>query len=258
MQLYSNNLIGHHPSNQNQLFSGSDNEESYKQNLKTKPIDWYYRTANISYNRNSFGHRCKEVSEVDLDNYILFAGCSFTEGYGLEIEKTYPYIVSNLFNCDYYNLAVGGIGNDAVFHNIFVWLCSQQKKPKAIVLQWPYTERCITIAEDSSEMTVDRDTRIITIAPTNSDPIHQKFISISDEINYFKTVELLNKQKINHLRNEFKIPIIEIRLRDEITFYDENIVFFLNIDYARDNHYGMESHRVFCKSLYLKLADKLL
>ena len=42
----------------------------------------------------------------DQDNYILFIGCSHTMGVGLELEKTYPHILSEKLKMDYYNLAV--------------------------------------------------------------------------------------------------------------------------------------------------------
>jgi len=258
MQLYSNNLIGTHPSKQYQLFSGPDSEVLYQQNLKNQSEDWYYRNVKIEYDRNSNGHRCKELTDIDQDNYILYAGCSFTEGIGLELEKTYPYITSELLGCDYYNLAVSGAGNDLALHNTFVWLCSVVKKPKAVIFQWPFTERLFTVATDPTGLPVDRDMGIRTINPHGKDDDVQRLVRFADEMYYFKTVELLNKQKINHLRSLLNIPIIEVCLQGGTGFQDDNLVHFEHVlnDFARDNHYGIKSHRAFSEKLYTYIQKK--
>jgi DNA polymerase III alpha subunit len=53
-----------------------------------------------------------KIEDIDLNNYILFIGCSHTEGIGLELQTTYPYLVSEELKCDYYNLGLGGTGID--------------------------------------------------------------------------------------------------------------------------------------------------
>ena len=51
MLSFNNNLIGHDNPESTVFFLGNDDEELYQTNLKTKPIDWYYRNKHISYIR---------------------------------------------------------------------------------------------------------------------------------------------------------------------------------------------------------------
>ena len=96
----NNDFLGYHPKEHNVRFSGTDTSKIFLENLKTQSNDWYYRSNIISYDRNSNGHRCKNIDEIDLNNYILFIGCSHTEGIGLKLEDTYPYLLSNKLECD--------------------------------------------------------------------------------------------------------------------------------------------------------------
>jgi hypothetical protein len=98
-------------------------------------------SAVISSEYNSDGHRCKEMADIDLDNYVLFAGSSHSEGVGVEIDESFPAIVAKEFGCDYYNLSVGGGGLDAVEHNLLLWFLQHDKPPKFIFCEWPPAER---------------------------------------------------------------------------------------------------------------------
>ena len=86
---------------------------------------------------NSFGHRCKEIADLDFDNYVLFAGCSHTVGVGVTVKQSYPYRVAKKLKCDYYNLGLGGGGIDAVEHNLLAWFTLYDKPPKYIFCEWP-------------------------------------------------------------------------------------------------------------------------
>ena len=79
IQLYNDILYG--SSNHDPEFSliGGDSRDIFEKLLKTQPADWVYRTKKVKYERNRFGHRCKEIEQVGED-FILFAGCSLTEG----------------------------------------------------------------------------------------------------------------------------------------------------------------------------------
>lgn len=86
---------------------------------------------------NSAGFRCKEFDDIDMDNYILFAGSSHVEGIGVNPDQTFGHIVSAAMKCDQVNLGVGGGGIDAVEHNLLMWFLKYDKLPKAIVVEWP-------------------------------------------------------------------------------------------------------------------------
>jgi len=106
-----------------------------KQPFSTSPFVHSGRVGDPEY--NSFGHRCKEIAELDFDNYVLFTGCSHTTGIGVTIKQSYPYKVSKKLKCDYYNLGVGGGGVDGVEHNLLIWFTLYDKPPKYIFCEWP-------------------------------------------------------------------------------------------------------------------------
>ena len=124
----NNGFLGYRNSSEIEYFSGSDTEELFNENLRTKPVDWIYRTKQISYVRNKNGHRCNEL-EILKNEYILYTGCSHTEGIGIALEDSYAYISSKNLGTDYYNLGLGGSGIDAMIYNLSVWFAITPKKP---------------------------------------------------------------------------------------------------------------------------------
>jgi len=83
---------------------------------------------------NSRGHRCSEIEDIDLRNYILFAGDNVAIDYQNEIEKTYPYLISNMLGMDYYNLAIFNGGVECLKFNLLSWLAKIKQQPKAIII----------------------------------------------------------------------------------------------------------------------------
>jgi len=244
MILFENDFIGYEPAVHNVLFSGSDTEELYAQNLKSKPNDWYYRTNQISYIRNSNGHRCREIKDIDLSNYILYAGCSHTEGIGLELEKTYPYMLSKLVNCDYYNLGIGGTGIDVLLHNLIVWFGTVKQKPKLVIIQWPvWTRYARFVKEPTNENLLDNGVWLIG---GFKDPTLME----GESVHYFKTIEHLARIKINHI---IDVPIINVGFTDYPSISNDDFVIFEQTDTARDPHLGIESNKNLTSKLYHRL-----
>lgn len=256
----NNDFIGYNLFHRNTEFSCSDTEELYQKNLKIQPIDWYYRDHKISYVRNSNGHRCKDISDIDLDNYILTAGCSLAEGIGLELEKTYPYLLSQQMNCDYYNLGVGGTGVDVMIHNLTIWL-STYKKPKLLIIQWPRPERFFVFGRNPHSF---NDINLITDSPKSVGPWttnqHEStMLATGDYIHYFKTVEVLASIKLK----SFKIPQINITptpIEKSVPLYKDYITFH-RTDLARDltapdiAHFGIISHQLLVESINKRLIN---
>ena len=178
----NNGFLGHHPNYHNVKFHGSDSKEVFEHNLKIQPNDWYYRTHEITYDRNSNGHRCKEIKDINLDNYILFAGCSHTEGVGLELEKTYPYLLAQKMKCDYYNLAVGGTGVDVLNHNIVSWFAKIKQPPKLLIVQWQVQGR-VTVKNFSNDSELWYTYGAWTARENKDVGI---FLSFGNAINFFK------------------------------------------------------------------------
>jgi len=212
MQFFDN-FIGYETQHHNEEFSGSDTEELFKKSLLTKPDDWYYRTHPISYIRNSTGHRSKELGDLDLDNYILFTGCSLTEGIGLELEKTYPHIVSNKFNADYYSLALGGTGPDVVMYNLVQWYNIVKTPPKALVIQWPCNARYSVINKEKGQ------DHLTSIGPwmAKDNPDIGKFLTYGElsTVLYFSSKKTIAERLIKSL---FTCPVIYFEMTDFATF----------------------------------------
>lgn len=88
----------------------------------------------IDYNLNSYGYRCNEFDNQE----ILILGCSHTEGHGLPLELTWPYLISKKMNKDYINLAKGGEGAQAQITKAFQFF-KEFYKPKYIFAVFPIT-----------------------------------------------------------------------------------------------------------------------
>jgi hypothetical protein len=224
---FNNDFLGYKP-NTVLKFCGSDTEELYHQNLKTKPADWYYRTADISYEYNSFGHRCKNLNDIDLDNYILFSGCSYVEGIGLELKKTFPHIVSDELGTDYYNLGVGGSGIDVMTYNLVTWFSKVKKLPKAVVIMWTFEERFATWSFPEHRFKFN--------IPNMTDENTARFMSLGQQLDYFKTKKNLNSRSVKQLYSETNIIELET---SALTRYDV----------ARDLHPGIMSHQILAKKI---------
>jgi hypothetical protein len=227
---FADGLLGYATDRRFELFTGSDSEELLEKNLKEKPSNWYYRTNTISYKRNLNGHRCKNISDVDLNNYILTVGCSHTEGIGLNVENTYSHVLSNKLNTDYYNLGIGGGGIDLIEYNLLTWFSTITKQPKLVVVQWPDLSRYLTkLHKDDQE--------IVPVGAWRQERVISNFMIAGSDNNFFHTRQLLSNKL---LKNFIKVPQIHIKM---YTNDPVEGILMENIDLGRDGiHYGKDSH----------------
>lgn len=141
IKLYNNFVFGPaHTEKSNFFIAGSDSYENYQKNLKTQPYNWLYRKKIVTYERNKFGHRSKDLENLS-PGYGLFTGCSITFGSAVTLEDSYPFKASKKLGVDYYNLAVEGSGPDLLVYNLMSWLQHVTLKPSFIILQWPESSR---------------------------------------------------------------------------------------------------------------------
>jgi hypothetical protein len=242
MNKFNNNFIGYKETQRYELFSGSDNKELYEKNLKTKPDDWYYRTNTLDYKRNSLGHRCNEIADIDLENYILTVGCSHTEGIGLEVEETYTHQLSKKFKCDYYNMGMAGTGIDTMMHNLTVWFATVKKQPKLVVMQFPDVARFNIIQIEQEATNIDIENANISPWAINTPGLtrsQKHFIALGESINYFKSKVTFARALSKAL---IQVPIIEVHvwLPHELPHQ----LFFKGVDEARDGHRGIMSNYI--------------
>lgn len=184
--------------------------------------------------------RCKTIDSIDLNNYVLFTGTSHTEGVGVDVEESFPYLVSKYFNYDYFNLAVGGTGTDVIEHNLLVWsYLFKDHQPKYVFIEWPPEERYA--AQYSG---------------------HTNFVEAGNWSDDQNAVELLIKGKkvfknrllmlYNLSRSLFKCPVINLRYSSLVTedMNNSNMIWIQRLDRGTDDaHPGPESHKDVSKKI---------
>lgn len=187
-------------------FFGADNLEQYLKNLKKMPVTWEYKDKKISYDYNNLGHRSKNIDEINLNDYILFTGCSNTAGIGLALEDTYSYIVSKRLNIDYYNLALGGTGDDVLLNNILIWFSKIKQKPKYIIIQLSSLTRACYL-KDSKIHPMIGSTGVWSEEQSIID-----FFVLGSQFGYFEARRFILRNIINNFLSD--IPIIILNLED--------------------------------------------
>jgi len=181
---------------------------------------------------NSNGHRSKNVEDIDTSNYILFAGCSHTAGYGLEVEEIYTHQLAHHLNMDYYNMGVGGSGCDVMFYNVMTWFHKYEHKPKLIVLQWPFQLRYARSHDDKNSDHVQTEG-----SWSKEDCIN--FSILGERIGYFS----LRTKLYYNLLNQLNIPIVNVSFSEYSNKIISDYIEFQDLDKSRDGmHLGPISH----------------
>lgn len=222
---FHNGFVGENVTNKVLNFFGTDNIVTLNRNLETATNDWYYKDKEITYSLNDYGHRCKSIQDIDPDNYILFLGCSVTMGIGVELEKSFSYLIAQEKKCDYYNLSLVGTGLDILEHNLVNWFFTIKKKPKYVVLQYPESTRFVSKIPGFSDL--------LKCGVWLQTEEHKRFIINSDQSGYF----LARSKIISNLINTIvDVPSIKINLGG-FQKYDNGII-CKHLDYARDLLHG--------------------
>jgi hypothetical protein len=245
MKFYED-FIGEDTSDTIMYYTGGDTEEQYLENVKSQPIDWYYKDKSISYNFNKHGHRSKNISDIDLNNYILFAGCSHTMGVGLELETTYPYIISKELGLDYYNIAIAASGPDVLQHNVLNWYYSIPQKPKLIMVQWPDHSRFLSYNTEYKNLMPKGNWR-------GDDETLRFIVDCEDSGLFYARKKFITEL----LSNVLQVPLIKFNYANQIG-YDHDPLKMRKVDLARDlAHSGPLSHKKFSDSLIPIVSEKL-
>lgn len=226
-RLYDAGYIGMNiPNIEVEWRDNKDSENEYIKNIKKHPSELaYFKDRKLLYKFNDYGHRCKNINEIDLDNYILFVGCSHTEGTGNYLEDTFPYIVSEKLKCDYYNLGVKGAGLDVQLHNLTIWIL-RNKPPKYLVWQWTHEPRFVLRTEDD---------RLLPFGIWDTQQKYTDFILAAQDVNYTG----FRRETATVILKNLNIPTIQIDVCS-----NKNSIPYRKIDMARDViHYGPQSNK---------------
>ena len=124
-------------------------EDTFKQNLKTQPLDWKYREKEVYYTINSHGYRCeKEFDEIDWKNAIVVFGCSMIFGEGVSDDETLSYFLSKLYNREVVNLGVPSSSNEFMLDNA-IRMKKKYGLPYAMIMMWTLSGRFPYYGEDT-------------------------------------------------------------------------------------------------------------
>lgn len=216
-------IIGHeHSNNEIKWRLGYDSQANFLKNIITHSDLNYFK--NLTYKFNNYGHRSRNIHEINLNNYILFIGCSHTEGIGNYVEDTFPYLISERLNMDYYNLALMASGPDVQFHNLFVWL-AKIKMPKLIVWQWTYEPRFSLLSSTNN---------FIPIGSWSKENNQLEFLVSAENVKYTNT----RKKIVHEALKQLPVQVLQIDI-----IGNSSAIFFQKLDYGRDmHHYGPKSH----------------
>jgi hypothetical protein len=160
---------------------------------------------------NSRGHRCKEIEEINLQNYILFAGDNVGVGWGTPLEETYPYLVSKALKIDYYNLSIFNGGLESLKYNLITWYHMIPQKPRAIVISNEFLNSFIV-----------SDINQTKFSPCDlNDERVQAVLDNGNTTNYFKTRQYFTDKLISSL---IVNPIYQIEFKDRIPALESNVI----------------------------------
>lgn len=160
---------------------------------------------------NSRGHRCKELEEINLRNYILFAGDNVGVGWGTPLEETYPYLASKKLNIDYYNLSIFNGGLDTLKYNLITWYHKVPQKPRAIIVSNEFL---------NSFVVSDKNQTKFSHCDLNDEKV-QGVLDAGNTTNYFLTRQFFTDKLIF---NCFSTPIYQIEFKDRIPAFTSNVI----------------------------------
>ena len=127
-------------SNQTLQWLPSDTEELFDKN---KPKGW--TKDSIEYKFNQYGFRC---DEFDKNNGVMFLGCSYTIGIGINLKDSFTQVVADYLKLKNINLGIGGASNDTLFKVANYWV--EELKPKVVVCLFTHIARTDTHLNNES------------------------------------------------------------------------------------------------------------
>lgn len=178
--------------------------------------------------------------DIDLDNYVIFAGTSHTRGVGVDVQESYPYLVSKYFNYDYVNLSISATGTDVIEHNLLVWsYLYKDTPPKYVFVEWPPEERYVAKYPGYDNY--------IPVGNWSDDENVKQLLVTGKKIFDNKLIMLYNL-----CRAIFKCPVIDVRYASLVSEHvdNTNMIWIQRLDRGTDNqHPGPESHKDVSKKI---------
>lgn len=222
-------------------FFGSDTNELFQSNLKTKPSDWEYRTKSVTYTLNSDSYRCPEWSDIDWKNSCVIFGCSHVFGIGLDDSDTISSQLSKLINRPVINMGMGGTSMQYSFYNSVI-LHNNYPTPWAVVQLWTSPDR----------ITFYNNQKLINIGQWTDKIKEFNNCDMQDSILYNKLYQCWNRYEDHSLFHAYFTMVSSRNLwKDKTRYVSSNTTFPCSdllrdeidveikwIDNARDYHFG--------------------
>ena len=172
---------------------------------------------------NNRGHRCKDIEDIDLRNYLLFAGDNVGLDFNLPMEETYPYLVSRELNLDYYNLSIFNGGIDATKYNLITWFTQTKYQPKALIVSFEFIN-AIMICDGTFEN--------FNNANYNDEKVKQ-ISDVGDISGFFPTRQLLANKILKRI---IPIPIIQVEFENRTALFQGEKIYNLVHDGELSDH----------------------
>jgi len=219
-------------------FCGSDNEDSYQENLEKMPPDWIYRQTPVTYTTNSDGYRTAEFSTIDWRNSIVLFGCSNVFGIGVDDAAMLSSQLQQLTGIPVVNMGLGSTSMTYAYYNQLI-LFEIEPKPFAVVNVWPAPDRMCSFTPDrvinhgSWNLPTENKKNTDTIAKlkdidcfiTNNN-VHSHFARLAAK-NLWKNTKYYECSYFPHAGKQLNVPVLQ------------------RIDKARDcMHPGIKSHEL--------------
>jgi hypothetical protein len=161
---------------------------------------------------NSNGHRCKEPSELNFRNYILFAGDNINLGLDKPIEQTVPYLVSKSLKTDYYDLSVFNGGIDIFKYNVINWFIKyKDHPPKCLVVSFEFLNAISVYDIHSNHLK----------SPDNKDENVDSLYHYGELCRFFHTRKLIVS---NIIKNLIQVPIYQVSFLNKSKLFDDSII----------------------------------
>lgn len=111
-----------------------------------------------TYHVNSRGFRCEEFDLIPWQDSVVWFGCSFTFGVGINCAETIPSQWSRTSGVPTVNLGYPGCSNGRIAH--LAGLLLRSVRPRAVVVNWTCTDRLFWNGIDCTptNMTTRKDT----------------------------------------------------------------------------------------------------
>lgn len=162
-------------------------------------------------NLNTRGHRSKDIEDLNLRNYILFAGDNVAVDFSKPVEDTYPYIVSQMLATDYYNLGIFNGGIDSLKFNLISWFTKVKEPPKAIIVSCEFLDSFLVTDQNFKDWkTCDLSDQTVV-----------------DTLHYGNHVGIWNSRNDMSAKLVSKLlrsPIYQIEFNGKKTAFTENVV----------------------------------